>query len=70
MMEHQSIEENLISIGKLFENYRRINSDKIRQGYPQELKKRTIFLLKNGVDKNELIQVTKISCLYGCHILP
>jgi hypothetical protein len=39
----------------------RINQDKLRQGYPQELKKRVLFLLKNGVDKNELINVTKIS---------
>ena len=61
MMERQGIQDNLISIGKLFENYRRINQDKLRQGYPQELKKRVLFLLKNGADKNELIHVTKIS---------
>jgi hypothetical protein len=61
MIERHGIQDNLISIGKLFENYRRINQDKLRQGYPQELKKRVLFLLKNGVDKNELINVTKIS---------
>ena len=60
-MESQSIEENLKSTGKLFESYRKINPNKIKRGYPNELKNRVIFLMKNGVDKNTLLEVTKIS---------
>ena len=33
-MESQNVEENLRSTGKLFENYKRINPNKIKQGYP------------------------------------
>ncbi len=60
-MESQSIKANLKSVGQLFESYRRINPNKIKRGYPNELKNRVIFLMKNGVDKNTLLEVTKIS---------
>ncbi len=61
MNKSQTKEENLKSIGKLFENYRRLNQDRLRQGYPQELKKKFMLLLKRGVSRAELGKITKIS---------
>lgn len=60
-MECQTTQENLRYLGKLFEDYRRINLNKLRNGYPQELKNRFFLLLENGVHKSELLKVTKIS---------
>lgn len=60
-MEEQEVQDSLRILGKLFEEYRQINPNNLRQGYPQELKKRLVHLLKKGVNKNKLLQVTKIS---------
>jgi len=60
-MNCSSVQENVNSLGKLFESHRRINPDNLRKGYPEELKKRFINLLQSGVDKSELLKVTKIS---------
>lgn len=60
-MEFQCIKDSLRALGKLFENYRQINPEKIKKGYPKELKNRLLFLIKNGAKKRDVLEITKIS---------